>query len=117
MALDALRSYHETHKFLGPGCLCPLLGTERGIEHGRFVEAAIHIPVFGCYAGEYVAECARSQCGYLGLFISLDRRGSLMLDLPSTVGENVQQNRGPCQEIPSERFVTKSLLAFTHENA
>ena len=79
--------------------------------------AAIHIPVFGRYAGEYVAECAGSQCGYLGLFISLDQRESLMLDLPRTVGENVQQNWGPCQEIPSKRFVTKSLLTFMHENA
>ena len=64
---DALRGYRETHEFLGPCCLCPLLGTQRGIEH-RFVEAAIHIPVFGRYAGEYVAECAKSRCGYLGLF-------------------------------------------------
>ena len=117
MALDALCSYCKTHKFLGPGCLCLLLGTERGIEHGQFVEAAIHILVFGRYMGEYIAECAGSQCSYLGLFISLDRRGSLTLDLSSTIGENVQQNRGPCQEIPSERFVTKSLLAFMHENA
>jgi hypothetical protein len=117
VAPDALRSYRETHKFLGPGCLCPLLGTERGIERGRFVEAAIHIPVSGHYAGEYVAECVGSQCGYMGLFISLDRRESLTLDQPSTVGENVQQDRGLCQEIPSERFVVKSLLAFTHENA
>ena len=30
------------------------------------------IAVFGRYVGEYVAECAGSQCGYLGLFISLD---------------------------------------------
>ena len=81
------------------------------------MEAVIHIPVVGRYEGEYVAECAGHKCGYLGLFISQDRRESLTLDQPSTIGENVQQDRGPCQEIPSERFVVKSLLAFTHENA
>ena len=70
MAPDALRNYRETHDFLGPCCLCPLLGTQKGIERGRFVEAAIYIPVCGLYAGEYVAECAKSRCGYLGLFIS-----------------------------------------------
>jgi hypothetical protein len=64
---DALRSYRNTQKFLGPCCLCPLLGTGRGIEH-QLVEAAIHIPVLGRYAGEYVAECVKSRCGYLGLF-------------------------------------------------
>jgi len=69
------------------------------------MEAAIHIPVCGRYTEEYVAECARSQCGYLGLFTSLDRRENLMLDLPSTIGEDVQQDWGPCQDIPSERFV------------
>ena len=117
MVPDALHSYHKTHKFLGPCCLCPLLGIERGIERGRYVEAVIHILVFGRYAGEYVAECTGSQCGYLGLFISLDRRERLTLDLPSTVGKNVQQNRGPCREIPSKRFVAKSLLTFTHDSA
>ena len=81
------------------------------------MEATMHILVFGHYVGEYVAECAGSQCGYLGLFISLDWGENLTLDLPSTIGENVQQGWGPCQEIPSERFVVKSLLAFTHENA
>ena len=64
---DALRSHHKTQKCLGPCCLCPLLGTERGIEH-QFVEAAIYILLFGCYTGEYVAECTKSRCGYLGLF-------------------------------------------------
>jgi len=114
---DALCSYRETHKFLRPCCLCPLLRMERGIKHDRFVEAAIHIPLFGCYAKEYVAECTGSQCGYLGLFISLDRRESLMLDLSSATRENVQPDWGPCQEIPSERFVAKFLLAFMHESA
>ena len=57
--LDMLRSYRKIQKFLGPCCLCPLLGMKRGIEH-QFVEAAIYIPLFGHYAGEYVAECIKS---------------------------------------------------------
>ena len=64
---DALRSYRKIQKFFGPCCLCPLLGTKKGIEH-QFVEAAIYIPLFGRYAGEYVAECTKSRCGYLGMF-------------------------------------------------
>jgi hypothetical protein len=35
-------------------------------EESQFTEAAIYIPIFGCYTGEYVAECAKSRCGYLG---------------------------------------------------
>ena len=70
MAPDALCNYRETHDFLGPCCLCPLLEMQEGIECGRFMEAAIHIPVCGLYAGEYIPECAKSQCNYLSLFIS-----------------------------------------------
>jgi hypothetical protein len=61
---DALRNYRETHQFLGPCCLCPLLMPLS--EESHFTEAAIYIPIFGRYAGEYVAECAKSRCGYLG---------------------------------------------------
>jgi hypothetical protein len=45
-----------------------------------FIEAAIYIPVFGCYGGEYVAACANNHCGYLGeykLFVTIN--GGLML--------------------------------------
>jgi hypothetical protein len=31
-----------------------------------FVEAAIYMPVFGHYGGEYVAACANNQCRYIG---------------------------------------------------
>jgi hypothetical protein len=66
VAPDALRTYRETHKFLGPCCFCPLLGLQGGVEN-QFVEASIHVSVSGRYTGEYVAECAKSRCGYLGL--------------------------------------------------
>jgi hypothetical protein len=59
-----LRQYREAHQYLGPGCLCPLL--EPLSEKQGFREAAIYITMLGCYQGEYVAECAKSRCGYLG---------------------------------------------------
>jgi hypothetical protein len=59
-----LHQYRETHQYLGPGCLCPLL--EPLMEEPVFTEAAIYLTTFGHYGGEYVAECAKGQCGYLG---------------------------------------------------
>jgi len=64
MAPARLRKYHEVHQYLGPGCLCPLL--EPLGEEPVFTEAAIYLTTFGCYEGEYVAECAKARCGYLG---------------------------------------------------
>ena len=61
---DALHDYRKTNQFLGPCCLCPLLMPLSRESH--FTEAAMYIPIFGRYAGEYVAECAKSRCGYLG---------------------------------------------------
>lgn len=61
---DGLRNHRETHQFLGPCCICPLL-KPLSIEP-RFKEAAIYMPLMGLYKGEYVAECVESRCGYLG---------------------------------------------------
>jgi hypothetical protein len=60
---SALRKYRESHRFLGPCCLCPLFA-----QDGRsvFVEAAIFIAISGPDAGYYVAKCAKGECGYLG---------------------------------------------------
>jgi hypothetical protein len=59
---DELYLHRETHQYIGPGCLCPLL--EPLTAHK---EAAIYLAVNGLYPGEYVAECADDRCGYLGL--------------------------------------------------
>jgi hypothetical protein len=59
-----LRRHREVHQYLGPGCLCPLL--EPLNQEPVFREAAIYLTTFGRYEGEYVAECAKSECGYLG---------------------------------------------------
>ena len=65
---DVLHKYRESHTFLGPCCLCPLrFGPLKKDGEPCFVEAAIYMPSVGHYAGEYVAECSKSRCGYLGL--------------------------------------------------
>jgi len=64
MSPAGLRKYCEICQYLGPGCLCPLL--ELFSEEPVFTEAAIYLTTFGRYEGEYVAECARGHCGYLG---------------------------------------------------
>ncbi|KAF8230851.1 hypothetical protein L208DRAFT_1017653, partial [Tricholoma matsutake] len=64
VALGALCEHCEHYQFLGPSCLCPLL--QQVSENPVFTEADIYIPVFGCYAREYVAECANGQCRYIG---------------------------------------------------
>jgi hypothetical protein len=69
VTLCNLCEYHEKYQFLGPCCLCPLLG---GIsDEPAFTEAAIYMPIFGHYGGEYVMECVKSQCRYLGQSSSL----------------------------------------------
>ena len=66
---DALRNYRNTHQFLGPCCLCPLkFGPLKKDGEPCFAEAAIYMPGVGRYEGEYIAECAKSRCGYLGSF-------------------------------------------------
>ena len=64
MLPNELRPYHETHEYLGPGCLCPLLEQLR--KKAEYKEASIYLAIDGQYKGEYVAECAEDRCGYLG---------------------------------------------------
>jgi hypothetical protein len=59
-----LRNYRDTHQYCGPGCLCPLF--EPLSRQPVFTEAAIYLTTIGRYKGEYVAECAKARCGYLG---------------------------------------------------
>lgn len=58
-----LEEHRKSHQFLGPCCLCPLFEPQ-----GRpiFTEAAIFIATSGPFAGEYIAKCAKGDCGYLG---------------------------------------------------
>ena len=73
VAPSRLPEHRQNFQFLGPGCLCALLqpATERFV----FTEAAIYIKMSGEYIGEYVTECAKGCCGYLGQSITLEFKG------------------------------------------
>jgi len=64
MSPAGLHKYHGICQYLEPGCLCPLL--ELFSEQPIFTEAAIYLTTFGHYEEEYIAECARGCCEYLG---------------------------------------------------
>jgi hypothetical protein len=61
---DKWRDYRENHDFLNPSCLCALFQPQGEVL--RYNEAAIYLPLNGQYRGEWVAECAKGCCGYLG---------------------------------------------------
>jgi hypothetical protein len=98
VAPSALCEYREHHQFLGPSCLCPLL--QRLIEEPVFTEAAIYIPVFGRYAGEYVAECASSRCGYLGQPPSLPKKAVRAYSAPVPLQRVYQEANIPARAFP-----------------
>jgi hypothetical protein len=56
-----LRDLRETNQFVGPNCMCSILA-----RRGKIVEAAIFMATSGRYAGFYVAQCAKGECGYFG---------------------------------------------------
>jgi hypothetical protein len=98
VAPDAFRKYRETHKFLGPCCLCPLLAPLS--EEPSFIEAAIYIPLFGRCAGEYVAACAKSQCGYVGQSpFTRPREMHVHIPHPSPIGKNISQVWRPGEDV------------------
>lgn len=80
VAPSDLRDHRLSHRFLGPGCLCPLKTESRP----TFTEAAIFVARSGSFAGQYVAECARGDCGYFGKYITSMR---LMYDDLLTVND------------------------------
>jgi len=57
-----LPDYRYSHKLNNPYCLCPLFATSGAAPK----EAAIFIETVGAYCGEYVAKCAKNECGYFG---------------------------------------------------
>lgn len=102
---DELRRYRSTHQYLGPSCLCPLL--EPISENPVFREAAIYLSTSGCYKGEYVAECAKNRCGYLGQSPSFPQRSECSHVLSSsTVRENVPGDWSSSEGLSCERLVS-----------
>ena len=66
---DKWHDYCENHEFLNPSCLCALLKPQGKGEAPRYTEVAIYLLLNGCYKGEWVAECAKGYCRYLGRFL------------------------------------------------
>jgi hypothetical protein len=60
---SSLQEHHQSHQFLGSCCLCPLFELE---GQAIFAEAAMYITTSGLFSGEYTAQCAKGECGYLG---------------------------------------------------
>jgi hypothetical protein len=57
-----INNHRLSHKFLGPGCLCPL----KDSTQPAFTEAAVFMVTKGRFAGKYVASCVQESCGYFG---------------------------------------------------
>jgi len=47
---DAWHIHRKNHQFLGPCCLCPLL--QQLSQELHYTEAAIYLPLHGCYKGK-----------------------------------------------------------------
>ena len=102
MAPSALCEYRKHYQFLGPSCLCPLLQPVSG--EPVFTEVAIYIPVFGRYAGEYVAECAQSRCGYLGqslFMVKIEVRLDVRIPWSSAIREDISEGQRSSEGISS----------------
>jgi hypothetical protein len=57
-----IEDYRSTHQMNRPSCLCPMIYLN-GLD---IVESTIRVCTTGPFAGEYVATCAREECGYPG---------------------------------------------------
>jgi hypothetical protein len=60
----------------------------------------MYIPVFGRYAGEYVAECANSRCGYLGQSLSLLKKAVSVYSGPVPLQRIYQAANIPARAFP-----------------
>ncbi|KIK75042.1 hypothetical protein PAXRUDRAFT_173980, partial [Paxillus rubicundulus Ve08.2h10] len=57
---DSLTGHCQTHKFIGPGCLCSSQSTDATV----FTEALIFMVSTGQHSGQWVAACATRICKY-----------------------------------------------------
>lgn len=55
--------HRDSHRFLGPCCLCPLFIPN---SQGLYVETSMAYETSGFYSGQFVAKCAQNECGYFG---------------------------------------------------
>jgi len=55
-----MQIHRISHRMVGPCCLCPLMD----VTKPNFVEAAMDMATDGEEAGQFVARCAKDECGY-----------------------------------------------------
>jgi hypothetical protein len=55
--------YREKHEFLFPCCFCGIFVTKDQVV---YTEAAVFISTSRPFSSQYVAQCAKGECGYLG---------------------------------------------------
>ncbi|KAH6880999.1 hypothetical protein BKA70DRAFT_1238514 [Coprinopsis sp. MPI-PUGE-AT-0042] len=65
-----LEGHRRTHYFMAPCCLCPLLLGEMYVESKIGLAVVAPGSVRSEVSGEYIAQCARNECGY---FVPLER--------------------------------------------
>lgn len=66
---EDLREHCVSNNLRRPCCLCPL----KDLTKPALVEASFEIAKSGVLSGEYIAKCAKNNCGYLGAWPRLVR--------------------------------------------
>ena len=94
-----MQEYRISHRMLGPCCLCPMVDTRKP----SFVEAAIYMASDGEHAGQFVATCAKNECGYFGALSYIVSVDCLHMLLHSTIGKILRQTR-PHQMLRPSRY-------------
>lgn len=61
--VEMLATYHSTHQFQYPGCICPLIYPSAGNN-----ETVLLLASHGEYGGRFVVACANDACGYYGMY-------------------------------------------------
>jgi hypothetical protein len=97
---DKWRDYRKNHDFLNPSCLCALFQPKGDVL--RYNEAAIYLPLSGRYRGEWVAECAKGSCGYLGESL-FPPKLDVVTTSPSTPGKALYEAWAPSEALPKKK--------------
>jgi len=93
-----LPKFRDSHKLENPYCLCLLFAENGG---GAPDEVAVLIETEGPYSGEYVAKCAKDECGYLGQFSSplqLEENSHQVFHLPVLLERIFSRNGVPVKK-------------------
>lgn len=86
-----LSSYRNSHRMLGPCCLCPLADQ----YPPDVVESAIYQKSDDPHSGEWVVTCSWNKCGYMGQLTWISTR-RITTDFDSIVGMSLRRIRLAC---------------------